>query len=109
MVEITGKVFGGDVKNEDENLNVFEDVFSLRLEVLLHEHVLATAVPQRKHEVAEEADPLLIDIDCESDTVCVSGEIVGKDDRSHGGLACAHTSHKKHFLDFVGFRYRVVP
>jgi hypothetical protein len=46
MLDVAVDVLGCHVENEDQNFYVLEDVFSLGLEVLLHKHILATAVPE---------------------------------------------------------------
>ena len=52
MFDVTVDVFGSDVENKNKHFYVLENVFTLGLEVLLHKHVLATAVPKGKYEVA---------------------------------------------------------
>lgn len=47
VLKLSVEIFAGDIENVDEHLYVFEDVFSLRLEILLHKEILATTVPQR--------------------------------------------------------------
>ena len=46
MLDVAVYIFRRHVENEDQNFYVLEDVFSLGLEVLLHKHILATAVPE---------------------------------------------------------------
>ncbi len=101
MGQVTSKVFGCNVEHENKHLNVFENVFALSLEVLLHEHILTTAVPKRKHKVPQKSNTMLIDIDCESYAICVSCEVVSENDRPHRRLASAHATHKQHLFDFV--------
>ena len=74
-------------------------MLSLRLEVLLHEHVLTAAVPECEHQVAQKAHSVLVDIHCEGDTVSISGEVVRENDTSHGCLAGALSAHEEHFFD----------
>ena len=52
MGQISWEVLRCDVKDENENLYVLENMISLRLKILLHKHVLTTTVPQWKNEIA---------------------------------------------------------
>jgi len=81
--EVSRKVFASYVKDKDQNLHVFKYVLSLTLKVLLHEHILASTVPETQHQIAQESDPAFVNIYCESDAVGVSCEVVRKDNRSH--------------------------
>lgn len=83
VLEIVHKLLACDVKHENKHFHVLENVLTLRLEVLLHEHVLTAAVPQSQHEVAKEAHSMLINIDCECDAVSVTCQIVRENDTSH--------------------------
>lgn len=83
MCQVACKVFGSDVEHKNEHLNIFKNMFALSLEVLLHKHILTTAVPKRKYEIAQKAHTMLIDIDRESYAVCVSSKIVSENDGPH--------------------------
>ena len=76
-------------------------MIALRLKVLLHEAVLTAAIPQRQHKVAKEAHSLLVYLDCESDFVRVTGQIVCENDTSHRGFACTRTTHKENLCDVL--------
>jgi hypothetical protein len=45
------EVLARDVKHVDEHLHVLEDVLSLAVEDLLHEEILATAIPQSQNKI----------------------------------------------------------
>lgn len=57
ILKLSIEVLAGNVKDIDEHLHVLEDIFSLRLEILLHEQILSTTVPQREDKIAQESDP----------------------------------------------------
>ena len=46
VLELSIEVFTSDVEDIDEYLHILENVFSLRLEILLHKEILATAIPE---------------------------------------------------------------
>jgi hypothetical protein len=46
VLELSIEVFACDVEDVDENLHILENVFSLRLEILFHKEILATAIPE---------------------------------------------------------------
>ena len=60
-------------------LDVPEDVLSLRREVVLHEGLLAAAVPQVEAEVAEELDVGVLDVDGGAEPAGVPRDVVGED------------------------------
>lgn len=96
---MTFELFARHLENIDQDLHVFEDVLSLTLEELLHEHVLTTAIPEGKNEVSKESDARLGYVDSEGDSVSVTSKVVRENDRSHGGLSCSNLSHEEDFLD----------
>lgn len=87
-----------DVKDVDEHLDVAEDVVALCGQVVLHEGVLAPAVPEVEGQVAEEADVRVLDVDRGAQPPCVLGDVVGEDDGAHRGLAGAALAHQQHLL-----------
>ena len=80
MLQVHLELFRGDIEDEDQHAHVLEDMVSLRLEVLLHEAILAAAIPQAEDEVAEETNSLLVHVDGEGDLVRITGQLVGEDD-----------------------------
>lgn len=80
MIQITDKLFGGDIKDKDQHLNILENVLPLRLEVLLHEHVLTTAVPESQYQISQKSHSVLVHIDSESDSVGITSQIVREND-----------------------------
>jgi len=49
VLQVDLELFGCHVENENEHAHILKDMVSLRLEVLLHEAVLSTTVPQTQH------------------------------------------------------------
>ena len=74
------------VKNVDENLHIPEDVVSLWRKVVLHEGLLAAAVPQVEHEVAEQPHVRVLHVDGGAEPPRVPGDEVREDDGPHAGL-----------------------
>jgi hypothetical protein len=107
MFDVTVNVFRSDVENKYQDFHVLENVFSLCLEVLLHKHVLATAVPEGEHKVSEESDSMLVYVDRKSNSISVTSQVVGKNDTAHGSLASAHTAHEQYLFNFIGLSRRV--
>lgn len=87
-----------DVEHVDQHLHVAEDVVPLAREVVLHERVLAAAVPQVQHQVAQESHMRVLDVYCGSETTGVSGDVVREDDRPHARLSRAALTHQQHLL-----------
>ena len=85
-----------DVEDVDQHLHVAEDGVLLRLEVVVHEGVLAAAVPQRQDEVAQEADVRVLDAQGRAQAHRVARKVVGEDDRAHRRLAAAALPHQQH-------------
>lgn len=63
VVHVVVQLAALHVEHVNQHLDVPEDVVLLRGEVLLHERLLAAAVPQVQHQVAEEADVRVLDVD----------------------------------------------
>jgi hypothetical protein len=55
-----------DVKDVDQNFDIPEDVIPLIGEVVLHEGLLTTAIPEIERQIAEKSDVRMLDIDCGS-------------------------------------------
>ena len=89
------------VKHKDQHFYILENVLPLRLEVLLHEKILTTAIPKWKHQIAQKPDPMLIHIMGVSDAVGIASEVICKNDGAHRRFTCAHPAHQKNFLDAV--------
>lgn len=76
MSKVACEVLGGHIEHENQHFDILEDVLALSLEILLHEHILTTAVPKGEYQVAQEAYTMLVHIYGESDTVGVTGQVV---------------------------------
>ncbi len=79
-------------------LHVSKDVFSLRSEIILHESLLTTTVPQVQGQVAEEPDVRVLHVDGGAQPSRVAGDVVGEDDGPHRGLARPRLSHQQDLL-----------
>ena len=88
------EVLARDIEYIDKYLNVLEDVLSLTLEELLHEEVLTSTIPKRENQVAQKPDARFGDVDGESDSIGITSQIIGKDDRSHRRLTRANSTHE---------------
>lgn len=106
-----------DIKNIDEHLHVPEDVIPLIGEVVLHEGLLTTAIPEIEGQVAEKSDVRMFDIDCGKNREnCwrmrkqgwergkrtggrkpsgVASDVVSENDGSHGGLTRPALAHQQ--------------
>ncbi len=51
------------VEDIDQHLNITEYVVPLCSEIVLHERLLTTTIPQIQHQIAQESDIRLLDID----------------------------------------------
>ena len=76
-------------------LHVSENVVPLGTEVVFHECLLTATVPQVEVKVAKEPHVGVFDIDGGSQPPCVPGDVVGKDDGPHRGLAWPRLAHQK--------------
>lgn len=76
MGKVASEVLGRHIEHENQHFDILEDVLALSLEILFHEHILTTAVPEGEYQVAQEADTMLVHIDGESDTIGVTSQIV---------------------------------
>jgi len=97
------KVFTCYIEDVNEHLDIFEDVFPLALEELLHEKILTAAIPKRQHKIPQESHARLGHINSKRDSVGITSQVVGEDDRSHRCLTGAYSAHEEHFLDLRFF------
>ena len=74
------------VEHVDQHGDVLKYIIPLRGEVVLHERLLSTAIPQVEHEVAEETYVRVFHVDSRTETTRVASDVVCKDDRSHARL-----------------------
>jgi len=52
------------IEDIDQHLNITEYVVPLGSEIVLHERLLPTTIPQIQHQIAQKSDIRLLDIDC---------------------------------------------
>ena len=76
-----------DFKHIYENLYASENCLFLNEKILLHEGVLASAVPEIQSQGSHEFEPVLLFLDCITYFFCVFSREVSENDRVHGGLA----------------------
>lgn len=101
------EVLARHVKDVDEHLHVLEDVLSLAVEDLLHEEILATAIPESQNQIAEESHSRLRHVDGEGNSVGVTSQVVSENDGPHRGLACMGLAHQQNFLNLLLITSRV--
>jgi hypothetical protein len=73
---VLDRVVRADLENVDEHADVLEDRRALGGQVRVHERVLATAVPEVEDEVAQEANVVLLDVDCRAEARGERGGVV---------------------------------
>ena len=61
---VLGRVMRADLEDVNQHTDVLGDGRALGGEVRVHEHVLSAAVPEVEDEISEEADVVLLDVDC---------------------------------------------
>lgn len=83
-----------DIEDIDDNFNILEDSLSLDHEVVIHESILASTVPQVESQVAHELKAMLFSLNCVAYFVCLFGRVVGENHRMHGCLASPLATHQ---------------
>ena len=79
-------------------LDISENVFSLGREVVLHERLLATAIPQVQGQVTQQSHVRVFNVDGGTQPASVASDVVGENDGTHRGLARAGLAHQQNFL-----------
>jgi len=64
---VLGRVMRANLEDVNQHADVLEDGRALGGEVRVHERVLAAAVPEVEDEISEEADVVLLDVDCRAE------------------------------------------
>ena len=82
-----------NIENVDNNLDILEDSFALDHEVVIHESVLGSAIPEVEGKVAHELEPVLFSLHRVADLVRLFGWIVCEDHRVHRRLSSPLAPH----------------
>lgn len=82
-----------NLEDIDKHLYSPEDGLLLDEEILLHEGILSSAIPQVERQCAHELELMLLSFDCIADLLRILGGEVGEDDGVHGGLARTRVAH----------------
>ena len=61
-----------------------------------------SAVPKIEYEASQEFDSAVLDIDCCTEAANIFGDVIAKDDATHGGFARARFAHEEDLL-LLGF------
>lgn len=83
-----------NLEDIDKHLHSAEDGLLLDQEILLHEGVLSSAIPQVEGQRPHELELVLLPFDRVADLLSILGGEVGEDDGVHGGFARARIAHQ---------------
>ena len=97
-MQIFLQLSGLDIENINQDLDIPEDIVPLRREVVLHEGLLAAAVPEVEHQVTQEPHVTVLHINGGPQPPRVPRDEVGEDDGPHTGLTRPRLSHQQHFF-----------
>ena len=100
--DVFDDLLGFHIKHVYQHLNHLEDVVLLLCEIVLHKHILTTAIPEVKCHIPQEPPVRMLDVYGGTQAARVEGGVVAKDDGSHGGLSRAGTAHEEQFLSVIG-------
>lgn len=83
-----------NLEDIDKHFHSPEDGLLLDEEVLLHEGILSSAIPQVEGQRSHELELMLLSLDRIADLLCIFGGEVGEDDGVHRGLARTRVAHQ---------------